>query len=199
MEFRLTYEGVLIGASRSSTRAPHKHAIRQVFHHQLRRYWQVHPYLRNAHLSHRRQGRAIPQTLLVDHLAEQHQLGPYRFVPLVTRSLTLVCSIDILFLRPSVPGEVIASGDLDNRLKTIFDALRLPANESELGGHETPSEDEQPFYCLLEDDKLISHVSVETDTLLQPTSADAGDNDARLVIAVRLRPFDVGWDNISFG
>ena len=32
MEFRLTYEGVLMGASKSSTRAKHKHEIRCVFH-----------------------------------------------------------------------------------------------------------------------------------------------------------------------
>jgi len=41
--------------------------------------------------------------------------------------------------------------------------------------------------------------SVETDTLLEPTSPNAGDNDARLVIAIKLKPVDVGWDNISFG
>ena len=93
----------------------------------------------------------------------------------------------------------MASGDIDNRLKTIFDALRMPASKDELGGYETPEEGETPFYCLLTDDKLISRVSVETDTLLQPTSLEAGDNDARLVILIKLRPVDVGWDNISFG
>jgi hypothetical protein len=98
-----------------------------------------------------------------------------------------------------MPGEVMASGDIDNRLKTIFDALRMPATKEELGGYGTPAEDKTPFYCLLSDDKLISRVSVETDTLLQPTSPEAGNNDARLVIAIKLRPVDVGWDNISFG
>ena len=93
----------------------------------------------------------------------------------------------------------MASGDIDNRLKTIFDALRMPVSKEELGGYETPEADETPFYCLLTDDKLISRVSVETDTLLQPTSPQAGDNDARLIIAVKVKPVDVGWDNISFG
>jgi hypothetical protein len=31
-----------------------------------------------------------------------------------------------------------------------------------------------------------NHAVVEADALLQPTSADAGDNDTRLVITVRL-------------
>jgi hypothetical protein len=50
----------------------------------------------------------------------------------------------------------------------------MPENKRELGGHDKPSEDEKPFYCLLSNDKLISHTSVETDTLLQPTSEDLG-------------------------
>jgi hypothetical protein len=199
MEFRLTYQGMLLGASRNSTRASHKHDIRRVFHRQLKRYWDFHPYLSSALVSHRRRGRVQPEQRLVDHLAAKFQTGSYRFVPLVTSSLTLICEVDILFLRPSMPGEVIGSGDIDNRLKTIFDALRVPQSVEELGGQETPQSDENPFFCLLEDDKLVGKVSVETDTLLEPTSTEAGGNDARLVIAVKLRPFDVGWDNISFG
>ena len=58
VEFRLTYEGQLFGASRSNTRVSHKHEIRKVFHHQLRWLWEVHPYLSTAYLSHRREGRA---------------------------------------------------------------------------------------------------------------------------------------------
>lgn len=199
MEFRLTYGGPLMGASRGNTRAEHKHSIRKVFHRQLKRYWDFHPYLSTAHLSHRRLGQVQPKIKLVDHLAQQYERCGYNFVPLARHELTLVCAVQILFLRPAMPGEVIRSGDLDNRLKTIFDALRVPANRSELGGYSAPEDDERPFYCLLDDDKTISHASIETDTLLEPTSPDADDNDARLVISVRLRPFDVGWDNISFG
>jgi hypothetical protein len=199
MEFRLTYEGLLLGSSTSSPRAKHKHEIRRVLHKQLRQFWQIHPYLKEAWLSRRRLGRVTPEVKLVDHLAQQYAMFGYNFVPLVIPSLDLICAIDILFLRPSVPGQVMQSGDLDNRLKTLFDALRMPANKDELGGYDQPADDERPFFCLLADDKLISHVSVETDTLLQPTSPDAKQNDARLVIAVRLKPYDVGWDNISFG
>ena len=35
LEFRLTYEGLLLGASRTDTRAQHKHEIRKAFHPQL--------------------------------------------------------------------------------------------------------------------------------------------------------------------
>lgn len=199
MEFRLTYEGPVRGSTGSSPRARHKQEIRKVFHHQLKRWWGVHPYLKTAVLSHRRMGMVKPEVMLVNHLAKEYARCGYNFVPLVTPNLSLTCSIEILFLRPSMPGEVMASGDLDNRLKTIFDALRMPTQQQELGGYDTPDDGETPFFCLLSDDKLISHIAVETDTLLEPTSPGADDHDARLVIAVRLKPFDVGWDNISFG
>jgi hypothetical protein len=68
-----------------------------------------------------------------------------------------------------------------------------------LGGYDAPDGCEKPFCILLTDDKLISHVSIETDTLLEPTSPDAGENDARLVVAVHLHPINQGWHNINFG
>lgn len=37
MEFRLIYDGQLLGASRNNTRSEHKHDIRRVFHAQLKR------------------------------------------------------------------------------------------------------------------------------------------------------------------
>jgi hypothetical protein len=48
-------------------------------------------------------------------------------------------------------------GDIDNRLKTLFDCLTLP-DPNQGYEAETPAQDELPyFYCLLEDDRLICH------------------------------------------
>jgi hypothetical protein len=60
--------------------------------------------------------------------------------------------------------------------------------------------DEDPFYCLLEDDKLVSHLEVKTETLLD---APTGDREVdlrrvRLVITVELKPYDVTLFNLSF-
>ena len=85
-----------------------------------------------------------------------------------------------------------------NRLKTIFDALCVPRGANQLGPFKTPDADEDPFFCLLEDDSLITKASVETDTLLAINSA-SNPNDAKLVITVRLRPSRVNADNIGFG
>jgi hypothetical protein len=66
-------------------------------------------------------------------LAQRFQSNGYRFIPLVTNDLSVACGIDILFLRPGHFGQVLQSGDTDNRLKTLFDALRMPTDANELG------------------------------------------------------------------
>jgi hypothetical protein len=120
----------------------------------------------------------------------------FNFVPLVTEELSLICGIEILFLRPDYPGAVVSSGDIDNRLKTLFDALRMP-QIGQLKADAVPSENEKPFYVLLEDDKLISRLSVETDTLLEPIGDEMNKSDARLIITVKLRPPHLSWDRRS--
>jgi len=201
VEFRLTYEGPLLGASRSNTRAKHKHEIRKRFHRQLKRVWHEMP-----HFTEETQGPPI-LTLggkpFPDHdlesLAERYARNGYRFVPIVTDPLQIMCGLDILFLRSEPPGAIFRSGDIDNRLKTLFDALRLPMNGDELGGYTAPDDDENPFFCLLEDDRLISKVSVETDTLWEPVKEIPSANDARLVITVRLKPYLLNVKNMHFG
>jgi hypothetical protein len=68
MEFRLTYEGILLGSSSGNPRGKHKHEVRRVFHKQLRRFWDIHPYLREASLSHRTEGRVFPEVKLLAFL-----------------------------------------------------------------------------------------------------------------------------------
>ena len=133
----------------------------------------------------------------IELLSEKFSQGDFKFVPMVTREEQLVCSLDVLFLRPGMPGGAVQSGDIDNRLKTVFDALRIAQNESELAGS-APLEGEQPFFCLLEDDSLIEKVSVESDLLLEPIGELFAPNDARLVISVSVRPTIVTYDNLRF-
>jgi hypothetical protein len=204
LEFRLTYEGELVGASRKDTRARHKHEIRRVFHKQLRRLWEITPALANARNTDPASGRLRfdapkgPVFTRFAWLGDQFQRSGYNFVPLVTEDLSLLCGISILFLRPDPPGSLIKSGDIDNRLKTLFDAFRVPASQAELGGYLDPQDDEHPFCCLLEDDKLITSVSVETDRLLAVLSDPPNTNDVRLVITVSLRRAERNWANDPF-
>lgn len=215
VEFKLTYEGQLLGASRSSSRAEHKHEIRRVFHRQLRELWKVYPYLNvgmeqfnyneafDDAFQAGKEGREMRKwPTLLEWLAQNYTRCGYRFVPLLTKNMSASCSVKILFLRTDFPGAILRSGDIDNRLKTLFDALRMVNSVDELGGYRTPGYGEDPFFCLLEDDSLIDHLSVETDTLLQPISPDRDldVNDARLVISVRLRPtHGLNRINMRFG
>lgn len=201
LEFRLTYEGRL--ASGASASAQHKHDIRRVFHEQLKRLWETHPFLRQQeawwsgnHAAIRRPDdsyRPDKPFLRKEELARAFGRGTYSFVPLILEELHLTCELEILFLRPGMPGEAVNGGDIDNRLKTLLDGLKVP--NSILS---EPAADEDPFFVLLEDDRLITKLSVETDTLLQPTGPAAGAQDARLIVTVRFSPFDRLWGNMGF-
>jgi hypothetical protein len=211
MEFRLIYIGRVLAASRNDTRAALKHEIRREFHPQLRRLWQVNHSLRRVTkftgIEHYDANNPRDFTLEnlgkppdvedaedfylslgAEVIAKRWERNSYQFWPLVTEEYCVRCSLDILFLRPEEPGMLIRSGDIDARIKTIFDALRMPKNLDEAGGI-GPQADENPFFCLLEDDKLISEVRVTTDSLLLlPREREVKPNDALLVIHVKLWP-----------
>ena len=141
MEFTLYYQGPLYAVTRSNTRKDHKQDLRRHFHKQLKELWQQEPL-----------------TALRDHLDPKSKVGTiirsvgaFQFAPLVCRYLTLVAEVRITLLRPEPPGRVITqSGDLDNRLKTLLDALKMPDQPAALPHDAAPSEDEAPFFCLLE-------------------------------------------------
>ena len=103
-------------------------------------------------------------------------------------------------LRKGPPGRTIT--DIDNQLKTIFDALRMAGSSQELRTKNRPQksgEGEDPFYVLLEDDLLITHLSVTSDMLLDPLESAAEEGlQARLVITVSVRPYDVNSCNLDF-
>lgn len=198
MQLRLTYQGLLLGANGKTTRAAHKHDIRVALHRQLRRHWEIHPYLSKVALQDA--DNPCLHHMILPFMEKKYSRFGWRFVPLVTEFFKVRCSIQILLLRPDLPGSIIRSGDVDNRLKTLFDALRLPQSVAELGGADVPATDDQPMYCLVEDDRLIDHVSVETDVLLEPVSTiNPSENDVRVILTVNLRPYVMTTSNVVFG
>jgi len=196
MQFRLTYQGALLGQN-SKNRVQHKHKLRSHFHTQLARIWKTHPELQRA-ANGVLKYKFTEYPPIVWWLAEQHEKYGFAFVPLVTARLRLHCTLNLLLLRPGMPGHLIQSGDLDGRLKVIIDALQMPPNQEAVKDI-VPSPGETPFFCLLEDDKLVSGLSVTTDTLLDPTSPDADHNDVRLIITVETTAYLETWDNAGLG
>lgn len=201
LQFRLLYSGRLLGASKNDTRASLKHQIRREFSPQLKRLWDTNQrlvfithdngrYWLEKHPDERLKG-AMPdgevRALLHDsglkHLAQTWERSGQKCVPLVTENMGVRCTLEILFLRPEEPGMLVKGGDLDNRIKTLFDALRLPKSLDEMNGEIQ----DEPIYCLFEDDRLISEFRIVADhLLLLPRETEANPNDVFLVVDVKL-------------
>ena len=186
MQFRLIYEGKLPSAGRSNTRNKEKHLIRKVLHKQLSQLWQNQPILsRYFAVDH-------PNTQSgVDMMADKFKTCGFRFLPLTHHYFgSLACALDILFLSHDQPGDLIKhGGDIDNRIKVLFDALRMPQNKTELKG-QIPEKGEDPFFCLLQDDKQITEVKITTDRLLTPITDNKDSKDVHLVIHVKTISLD---------
>ena len=223
MKFRLTYEGGLRPTQRdqeqgqSNPLAPHKHAIRREFHKQLKQLWKTNRFLREYktsprsfdsianpdHAADRRNAQWEPSDSekmpLYEVVARRHNRFGYRFALLAPRYFDLLCSIHVLFLRHDTPGSVIQSGDIDNRLKTLIDTLRLPQDQHELIEEDKePREGEDPFFCLLQDDNQVSGLAVETDSLLEPLAKPEDKRNVKVIVTVELRPYYSNTFNIGF-
>ena len=187
MEFRLTYAGKLL--AHKGGRSGHVHDIRQEFHQQLKIFWTEHPVLNRGFPSG--SGIPNPETMWGIIFPQNY----FNWKPMVTKNNSLICALDILMLRKGPPGKVRT--DIDNRLKTLFDALQI-ANSNQLG-RKTPKPDQDPFYVLLEDDSLITRVAVTSDMLLEPVEGVEREEDAvRLVINVSVRPYKTTFENLDF-
>ena len=196
MKFTLTYDGEL-----GSNAVKQKWEIRKALAPQLEELWRINPALvlvsKYPHVPIRpgipiweihhsadnqvfpHEGGEVPPDWV--HICNPISVGGRSFVPLVRESLALKCGLKILFLRKEEPGRVYQGGDLDNRLKTLFDALAVPNCDQIVPD---PTIDD-PIHCLLEDDALVSGVSVETHRLLGRQSSSK--HDVRLVIEVDVR------------
>jgi hypothetical protein len=206
MKFTLTYDGELPACGNSSRKTAEKWAIRKTFHPQLAELMATHPVMKMAlkssvipaagaffllHTHHSDGGPVEGQRFAspasedkknTRNLFEPLAVGGRNFFPIVRESMALVCGLKILFLRKEEPGSlVLQGGDLDNRIKTLFDALRVPAPDEIRPDTDLPD----PLYCLLENDSLITGCSIETGRLLSRPGASA--HEVRLVIEVDVR------------
>lgn len=156
MEFTLHYRGAL-----KANRSPaEKHQLRKHFHIQLKQLWTQRPLSIFTYLLNPSPARG--------ELSVIREIGKFRFAPLVSERIHLIAELEILMLRPEPPGSIVTQGgDIDNRLKTLLDALKVPAEPTALPQGATPEQGEDPFFCLLEDDSLITKISVDTDRLLE--------------------------------
>jgi len=154
MKFTLHYRGTL----KANGTPTHKAELRLHFHRQLSTLWNQYPLCEYKEWLQEREPRRYSVLRTV---------GGYTFAPLITAEMNALAELRIVLLRPEKPGGLITKGgDIDNRLKTLFDALTMPRHPESLvkGQGDFPS----PTFCLLEDDNLVSGLSVDTQQLLEP-------------------------------
>lgn len=186
MEFTLTYSGKIKGSRR---KVEDRHALRLAFHKQLSKLWAQQPLSGSLVLIPTQTEPGVMGAITVKKLAN------FTFIPLVTQQLYLFAELDIFLLRPEQRGALIRhGGDIDARLKTILDGLRVPTSDQELPKNTQPSTDQSPFYCLLEDDSLVTSVAV---SVAQNLDASAND-DVTAFIKVRIKKVRDAWNNCDF-
>lgn len=175
MEFILHYRGEL----KANGSPKDKHCIRQRLHPQLKELWKQPPLMYFEEL-------LVPQSNR-NRFGIIRQLGAFEFAPLVASNLNFLAELEIVLLRPGTPGNVLQTGgDIDNRLKTLLDALAVPPHPNGLPKGINPVDGETPFFCLLEDDGLITKLSVHTERLLEPTRSPS---EVELTVLVRTKKF----------
>lgn len=163
MEFRLVYEGPLLA---QGAKAAHKWDIRRALHPQLARLWLEKPLIAAAPRLLDASPQRTPESLIVER-------DGLLFAPLISQRLYLYAEISVLLMRQQAHGALFSEGgDIDNRLKTLLDALRLPRGPNESRAADSRPDEPVPFFCLMEDDALITKVSVETAQLLRPAPPD---------------------------
>jgi len=180
MEFYLKYDGPL----KSNAGAKDKHDIREYFYPQMKKLWDTEPsgLSRSEFLSD------------LGTLSVLREIDGITFAPLVCSKLKLVCQLDITILWPEEPGVISGEGgDIDNRLKTLFDALQCP-DANQIKPVRERFADKEPFYCLLENDKLITSVNIKTHTLL----LGGNRNDVSVLIHVTVKATELMWKTIGF-
>jgi hypothetical protein len=186
MQFRLLYEGPI--APRQRINVGDIHEIRMVLHPQLKALWQHKPLSDFT--------RFLRETAELGQIAIFERRNNVLFSPLVTQKNNLACELSITLLRQQPPGQLLGEGgDIDNRLKTLLDALRMPSKLEAQQAHISTRPDDDPIHCLLQDDSLVTKVSVETDRLLRP----ADDRfDLVAIIQVRVLVTTATMANIGF-
>ena len=182
MEFTLMYEGKLPSGDKANR--DDKHRIRLAFHSQLKTLWTLPPlsYCSSykeeevAGIEERYQDEPDPGTFDFGSLPYVvTDTNGFKFVSLVHKSLAIVAELDVRFLFPSpeiISPVSMVTRDVDNKLKTLFDGLRIPQQRQEIPEKWMPDAEQNPLFCLLEDDGLIAKVSVSSGYSLRPLAPE---------------------------
>jgi hypothetical protein len=116
-------------------------------------------------------------------------------VPLITFPMEAHCYLSIRMGRPTRPGSILfGRRDVDNRLKILVDALRMPHQDNEVPKDHLGDKE---MFCLLADDNLVTRLSITSYRLLSGYTCDA---DIHIDIDVTIRPITamIGTSDLLF-
>jgi hypothetical protein len=180
VRFTLTYDGPL----HVGERAQGKQRVREAFHPQLSDLWTYEPLIYSASLLDHA-GQRFPEQPYKPGVTVQVAVGGQVYAPLVTRNLKLTAELDVLLLRAGPAGNVLTGqGDIDNRLKVLFDSLSVPTPQQVKPCSDGLGTRDRPLHTLLEDDALVTRVNVDTARLL----GHHAPGHMRAVVRVDVRP-----------
>lgn len=189
MDFTLRYSGTI--PSHSAKKA---HEIRCIFHEQLADYWSRDTRLAKVKRDKIRPSQSTSRAIhdvrgdkqkLGDDVADRyyyHEVAGVRFLPLVTTWRFLRCDIHVRIYRyegaKAIRGGVLdLNGDIDTKAKSLLDGLRMPRDPNDAKAV-TPHQG--LFFCVLEDDRLVTKLTIETKDKLgkRPEKGKLADVDA---------------------
>jgi hypothetical protein len=181
MRFTLIYQGDLP----PNGNARDKWRIRRELEPQLRRLWELPP------LTDVRKF-LDPDYKPADCYVGQ-RAGAVEYMPLITDRLELGAELEVRLLSAAKPGGLLNHcGDIDNRLKTLFDALSIPTAQQQLADGDI--EPDGRLFCLLQDDRLVTRVDVANDRLL---TVPEHSQEALVIIRVQPVAFRVTTGNLA--
>lgn len=187
MKFKLLYFGDIL--TNPKKRAQHIADIRMQFHPQLKKLLEHTPW---TNMTKYMMPGAVKSPISTRHI------GGIDWNPIITPNLKLLAEIDIQLLHPEIVG--VAHTDIDNRVKTILDGLRCPQNEHEIG--ENTPKDIGPIYTLLDDDHLVTKLTVNTSHLLSSHMFDAQksrtEDTVFILLDVNVRVAEGNLENLPF-
>jgi len=187
MKFTLVFQGRL-PASGNKSKTKDVAEIRAKLSPQMETLWNTHKALEEMRGAAHVRDPADPLNFIP--LFGALQVGESTYTPLVRSSLHLACDLNILFLRQEDPGSLISQGgDIDGRIKTLLDALRMPsADEDRAAGVVGMNQ-----HVVMENDALVTSLKVDTERLLFPQTTH--QHEVHLVIEVGIRVLRVVEQN----
>lgn len=182
MEFCLHYFGPL----KSNAGPIEKHQIRCQLHHQLKSICSSYPFLSSFEPDFNETRKQTEKPLF-------KEIDEKKYWFLICECLSTSVDLNLTLLVPHQTHAIVSGGDVDNRIKTLFDGLRIPQIENEIPNNDSFDYSEGMF-CLLEDDKLINNIQIQ----MFQDHAPIDDKSCRVLIKVNTRINGAKWGNLNF-